>query len=298
MTFDTEEWYFEKNVHGGRDWKYRQFDELLDRLLPALDRRGLKATFFCLGKMATDYPYVVKKIHAAGHEIGCHSHVHTWMNKLTPAEALADTRQAVDVLEQLIGEKVKSYRAPAFSVGETNTWFFEVLAECGITRDASVFPASRELGGFRSYGNAEPATIQYGNAIIHEFPVNTMHLFGKNVVCTGGGYFRIFPYWLIHRLVKNSNYVMFYFHLADILDEKRPRLTREQYERYFKEPGTFLNRWKRQLKTNIGVTGAFAKLEQLLDSEQFVNVDKADELTDWTSQRTITIKKSKKTDIQ
>jgi hypothetical protein len=86
--------------------------------------------------------------------------------------------------------------------------------------------------------------------------------------------------------------------LADLLDEKRPRLTREQYERYFKEPGTFLNRWKRQLKTNIGVAGAFAKLEHLLDSEQFVNVDKADALTDWTSQRIITINKSKKIDIQ
>ena len=33
LTFDTEEWYFEKNIHGGRDWKYKQLDELLDRLL-------------------------------------------------------------------------------------------------------------------------------------------------------------------------------------------------------------------------------------------------------------------------
>ena len=291
LTFDTEEWYYEKTVRDAREWKYKQFDELLDRLLAALDRRGLKATFFCIGKMATDFPHVVKKIHAAGHEIGCHSHVHTWMNKLTPEEALADTRQAVDALEQLTGEKVKSYRAPAFSVGETNTWFFEVLAECGITRDASVFPASRELGGFQSYGSAVPATIQYGNAVIHEFPVNTIRLLGKNLVCTGGGYFRIFPYWLIRHLLNDCDYMMYYFHLSDLLDEKRPRLTREQYERYFNESGTFLNRWKRQIKTNIGVADAFAKLEHLLDSEQFVNVDKADAIIDWTNLRTITINK-------
>ena len=61
LTFDTEEWYYEKTVRDAREWKYAQFDELLDRLLAALDGRGLKATFFCIGKMATDFPYVVKK---------------------------------------------------------------------------------------------------------------------------------------------------------------------------------------------------------------------------------------------
>ena len=114
-----------------------------------------------------------------------------------------------------------------------------------------------------------------------------MQLFGKHIVCTGGGYFRIFPYWLIHHLVKDKEYAIFYFHLADLLDEKRPRLSREQYERYFKEPGTFLNRWKRQLKTNIGVSGAFAKLERLLDAEQFENIDKAESFIDWTTKRTV-----------
>lgn len=88
-------------------------------------------------------------------------------------------------------------------------------------------------------------------------------------------------------MLNDCDYMMYYFHLSDLLDEKRPRLTREQYERYFKEPGTFLNRWKRQIKTNIGVADAFAKLEHLLDSVQFVNVDKADALIDWTNKRTI-----------
>ena len=118
LTFDTEEWYFEKNVHGGRDWKYKQLDELLDRLLPALDRRGLKATFFCLGKMATDYPYVVKKIHAAGHEIGCHSHVHTWMNKLTP-DQLSDLQKDYPLG---LGQPSDIARVIAFLLREDSRW--------------------------------------------------------------------------------------------------------------------------------------------------------------------------------
>ena len=27
LTFDIEEWYIEKTLHGGREEKYRQFDE-------------------------------------------------------------------------------------------------------------------------------------------------------------------------------------------------------------------------------------------------------------------------------
>ena len=36
----------------------------------------------------------------AGHEIGCHSYQHTWMNKLAIDEAREDTHRAVDSLEQ------------------------------------------------------------------------------------------------------------------------------------------------------------------------------------------------------
>ena len=139
LTFDIEEWYIEKEYGGDRTERYRQYDDYFARILGLLDRHGIKATFFCVGEMAIDFPNVVKQIAAKGHEVGCHSNTHQWLNKMTQQEALEDTRTAVDALEQCIGQKVTSYRAPAFSIGEKNKWAFEVLAECGIECDASIF---------------------------------------------------------------------------------------------------------------------------------------------------------------
>ena len=67
-----------------------------------LNEIGKRATFFCVGKMATEFPDVIKKIANQGHEIGCHSNFHAWLNKMTKEEARQDTREAVDSLEQKV----------------------------------------------------------------------------------------------------------------------------------------------------------------------------------------------------
>ena len=140
LTFDIEEWYLRKLRYGDTYDKYEVLDSYLHQILDALEERRMKGTFFCVGGMATDFPEVVRLIDQRGHEIGCHSNRHTWLNKMTEPEVREDTKQAIDALEQCIGKKVRSYRAPAFSIGESNPWAFEILAECGIKRDASVFP--------------------------------------------------------------------------------------------------------------------------------------------------------------
>ena len=145
LTFDIEEWFIEKNYFGGRTEKYSEFDAVLEKILNLLDEVNLKATFFCVGEMALSFSHVIKKIKKRGHEIGCHSNRHLWLNKLSYNEVIADTSNAIDNLEQCIGSKVISYRAPAFSIGESNKWVFEVLSNCGIERDASIFPAKREF---------------------------------------------------------------------------------------------------------------------------------------------------------
>ena len=128
LTFDIEEWFIEQQ-HNGRIEKYAEFDCYLNFILNKLDERQLRATFFCVGQMGRLFPEVIRKIQKRGHEVGCHSNTHTWLNKMTEDECREDTHCAVDSLEQCIGEKVRSYRAPAFSIGESNKWAFEILAE-------------------------------------------------------------------------------------------------------------------------------------------------------------------------
>jgi len=210
-----------KKYHGGRKEKYAEFDTVLAQILDLLDAVGTQATFFCVGAMARDFPQVINRIAQRGHEIACHSDKHLWLTKMNRAEAMADTRNAINALEQCTGQKVLSYRAPAFSVGESNPWVFEVLAQCGIERDASVFPAVRDFGGFASFAEKVPSLVSYKGITLKEFPVSTVKLLGSEVAYSGGGYFRFFPLWFIRQQMKQQPYSMTYFHIWDLISEMK-----------------------------------------------------------------------------
>lgn len=283
ITFDIEEWALAKAEGYGTPEKYREYDDFLNRILDLLDSRNIKATCFCTGLMAKDFPQVVKLIQSHGHEIGCHSNRHTWMNKMTEAEAREDTHVAVSALEQCLGEKVLSYRAPAFSIGESNKWMFETLANEGITTDSSVYPAARDFGGFPAFASQEPCTIRYAGISLKEYPISMTNLFGKQLAYSGGGYFRLFPLGFIRGRMAKSDYTMCYFHINDLLPEKGGVPSREEYEEYYKEPGTVKNRYMRYIKTNLGKRGAFVRMNELISAERFINIEQANKRIDWDS---------------
>ena len=281
LSFDIEEWYLEKTYFGDHKERYAEYDRYLNGILDVLDERGFKGTFFCVGGMGESFPEVIRRIEERGHEIGCHSYRHTWLNKMGREEALKDTRMAVDVLEQCIGKKVRSYRAPAFSIGKTNKWAFELLAECGITRDASVFPAERDFGGFSEFGHKSPTLVYSTNCKIKEFPICTTNLLGKELAYSGGGYFRFFPLGFVVNEMKKSNYNMTYFHIGDLASVVPYVMSKSEYESYFKQPGSLKNRYMRYIKQNLGIKGAFDKMVKLIKNVDFVNLEQADSVIDW-----------------
>lgn len=57
-----------------------------DRLLAALREKGVRATFFTIGKNVKARPDLVKKEAAEGHSVGNHSWDHPQLTKLTPEE--------------------------------------------------------------------------------------------------------------------------------------------------------------------------------------------------------------------
>ena len=292
LTFDIEEWFLEKRNHGNRPDRIKAFDQFLNDILDLLDELQIKATFFCVGRVAVDFPRVPKLIDSRGHEIGCHSNCHTWLNKMSETEVLQDTREAVDSLEQCIGRKILSYRAPAFSIGNSNAWAFEVLANCGIERDASVFPAARDFGGFPDFGHKTPVIIERQGVRIKEFPICTTSILGKEFAFSGGGYFRFFPYWFIKREIAHGSYNMCYFHISDLLRSTNKMMSRAEYEVYFKEPGSLLNRYKRYLKSNLGKSNAWPKLKKTIRSLAFINLDDADSIIDWNNVPTVILSDS------
>lgn len=257
--------------------------------MDVLDERKFKGTFFCTGMMATDFPGVVKLIHSKGHEIGCHSYSHTWLNKMSQEEVYHDTRQAVDALEQCISQKVKSYRAPAFSIGNNNKWVLEILSECGITIDASVYPAKRDLGGFPEFKLKTPSIVYCNKYIIKEFPICTIKLLDHDLAYSGGGYFRFFPLSFIKKQIETSDYTMTYFHIRDLNPDTDRMMSRKDFENYYKISGSTKNRIVRYVKSNIGKKGAFDKLIKLIQFESFVSIEQADKMIDWDQAASIVL---------
>ena len=288
LTFDIEEWYLNQQKGGPKE-KYAEYDHYLDAILNKLDKHQKKATFFCVGEMGKSFPEVIRKIHSRGHEIGCHSNIHTWLNKMTEVECREDTHRAVASLEQCIGEKVLSYRAPAFSIGEKNKYAFEVLAENGIERDASIFPAERDFGGFPKFGQKTPCFVEYNGIRIKEFPICTTKVLGKEMAYSGGGYFRFFPLNFVEEQMKKSPYAMCYFHIGDLVPESNGVMSKEAYETYFKEKGTLKARYVRYLKSNLGKKNAFQKMMRLIDEMEFVNLQQGDDKMNWNTMAIVKI---------
>ncbi len=286
LTFDIEEWFLE-SCRGGRKDKYAEYDKYLNTILEKLNEQSLKATFFCVGEMGRLFPDVIKKIHNEGHEIGCHSNIHTWLNKMTEEECREDTRKAVDSLEQCLGKKIVSYRAPAFSIDERNKWTIEVLADNGIECDASIFPAARSFGGFAHFGQKTPCIVDYNGIQIKEFPICTAKVLGKEMAYSGGGYFRFFPLGFVEKEMKKSPYAMCYFHIGDLVPESHGLQSKAEYEAYFKEKGTLKARYMRYIKGNLGKKKALPKMMRLIDDMDFVNLVQADEQIDWSASQIV-----------
>ena len=208
---------------------------------------------------------------------------------MTEVECRKDTRCAVDSLEQCIGEKVKSYRAPAFSIGEKNKWAFEILAENGIERDASIFPVARSFGGFAHFGQKTPCIVDYNGIQIKEFPICTAKVLGKEMAYSGGGYFRFFPLGFVEKEMKKSPYAMCYFHIGDLVPESHGLQSKAEYEAYFKEKGTLKARYMRYIKGNLGKKNALSKMMKIIDDMEFINLLQADEQIDWSVSQIIKV---------
>jgi peptidoglycan/xylan/chitin deacetylase (PgdA/CDA1 family) len=105
------------------------------RLLEVLGRAAVRATFFVPGFTARRYPDTVRRIVAAGHEVGWHNDVHEPAYTLGEDEERAILERGAEVLEPLTGARPRGYRAPWWELNERTP---ELLVESGFTYDSSL----------------------------------------------------------------------------------------------------------------------------------------------------------------
>jgi peptidoglycan/xylan/chitin deacetylase (PgdA/CDA1 family) len=149
---------------------------------------GIKATFFFTGEIAEKYPDIVRMILPEGHEVACHGYSHEdndAFDKLGFHAQVEQLSRAKNILEEIAGVKVSSFRSPALRVNEFTP---QALIKSGFTIDSSI--ASQRADSIFSFGTLKKLRwikaprkpyftsavnlAQRGNSSIFEIPISAL----------------------------------------------------------------------------------------------------------------------------
>ena len=232
------------------------------KALELFDKRGAKATFFCLGWVAEKAPALIRDIVAAGHEVASHGYDHEKVFDQTKEAFREDVAKTKAILEDASGVAVTGFRAAGFSIDARTPWAYEVLAETGHRYSSSSHPIAHD-----HYGDPDAPMTPHrpGEVDLIEAPVAVSEVMGKRVSCAGGGWFRAAPYPVSRAMIKraaqrNDGPTIFYFHPWEI-DPDQPRI--ETASR------------KSKLRHYLNLAAMEGKLDRLLSDFTWTRIDEA-----------------------
>ena len=267
LSFDIEDWFHMVEIDAVDDPdRWDAFPSIVERetewILETLRKRGITATFYVLGWIADRYPDLVRSIDRDGHEIGSHSFWHRRVDTLTREEFRADVRDSLDAIRAAGVDRCPGFRAPTFSIVPGAEWAFDELLDLGFEYDASLFPMVRQHGGYPCSRDPHRSTIAPSGRPMPELPMSIMDLGPRATAFSGGGFFRLFPKALIRRGFDQCEAagrpVVVYMHPRDFaVDTPHVEMSRI-----------------RRFKCYVGIRGARAKFEWMLDNWRFTSCEK------------------------
>jgi polysaccharide deacetylase family protein (PEP-CTERM system associated) len=264
MTFDVEEWFHILDLPeppGKSEWpKLASRAQVgLEYFIEALEESNTSCTFFVLGWLAEKNPNLVRKICSSNHEIASHGYSHELISQQNPVDFREDLRRSKRIIEDITGREILGYRGPGFSITEKNMWAFEIILGEGFKYDATLYPGRHGHGGIPNCPSV-PFIINTKSGLLEEFPVPVVSIGGLGTAFSGGGYFRLFPSFIIHALITLFNWrskpVLSYLHPRD-LDPGAPRLSMP------------INR---RVKCYINLTETPKKLRKMLSQHEFASI--------------------------
>jgi len=93
------------------------YERVLPRFLDILDRHGLKATFFVIGRDVAGHAALFRSIAEAGHELANHTMTHPkQLVRLSPEEIAREIRECGGAVHAATGVKPTGFRAPGYTV--------------------------------------------------------------------------------------------------------------------------------------------------------------------------------------
>ena len=264
FSVDLEDWFCVQNLSGIIPrYQWESCESRVERntllLLDLLSRHRVEATFFVLGWVAERFPDLVREVERRGHEIATHGYSHRILTSLTPDEFRADLEMSLEVLSGCSSQTVRGFRAPSFSVTRKTWWALDIMRSAGISYDSSIFP----VGFHPDYGVPDAPLAAHRIADgPYELPMSCAEVFGRKVPCSGGGYFRLFPYAATRALMRRCNSqgrpVIFYIHPWEV-DPGQPRVAMPALKKF-------------RHYNNLEVT--MKRLDRLLSDFQFTSIRK------------------------
>ena len=268
LTFDLEDWFqltsTRFGISPGRLTRGRLRSQV-SHILDLLSENDAQATFFILGKTAQSCPEVVTEVCARGHEVASHGYGHELVRTLDPERFRKDLQASIDLLTDLCGQRPKGYRAPEFSIDRNSFWAFDVMLDCGIEYDSSIFPIRGPRYGVPDAPLGPHKIRTPSGREIAELPLAVLELFGQRMPIAGGGYWRLLPApvidWALGRIAATRS-PMLYFHPAEF-DTRPLNLSLRS-----------LAMAKFTLKQNLGRASISAKLGALLAKHHCVSAER------------------------
>jgi polysaccharide deacetylase family protein (PEP-CTERM system associated) len=231
LTIDVEDWFHildSPAVPGIKQWSSLEsrIERNLKMMLDVLDSFSVKVTFFWLGWLAERHKDLVCLCRDAGHEIASHGYAHILAYEAGPEVFREDITRAKDILENIISDQIRGFRAPGFSITKEASWAFEVIKESGYQYDSSVFPASRGHGGIVN-SPLGPYFIETRSGHLLIIPMSIVEILGRKTNLFGGGYLRLanklMIKWGINKLQTAGRPLIVYVHPREI-DPAQPHL--------------------------------------------------------------------------
>ena len=233
LTIDVEDWFQVENLrpwYPQSVWDHqslrvvRNTNRLLD-LFDGLPGIQIKATFFILGWVAEKAPELVREISKRGHEVASHGFNHLMCRQMEPGALEQDLIRSKAFLEDIIGQEIRGYRAPSFSI---NNNVLKSIQSVGYRYDSSY----NNFGKHGRYGqisvngcDTKGVAICLDNGLV-ELPISNLLLRKMVIPWGGGGYFRFIPFPLyvsgVNKILKNNDAFVFYLHPWEI-DPDQPR---------------------------------------------------------------------------
>ncbi len=207
LSFDTEE--FDVPKEHGVEFSLEEgmavSIEGTSRILDVLDKKGVKATFFCTGNFVLNAPQIMERIIKSGHEVASHGVDH-WNPQPT------DVRRVKEIIKEKLGLESLGYRQPRmFPVSD------EEIESNGYIYNTSLNPAF--IPGRYMHLTTPRHPFMKGNVL--QIPASVTPLIRFPLFWLA---LHNLPQWLYHLFVKwslsDSDCFVTYFHPWEFYDLK------------------------------------------------------------------------------